>query len=204
MIRESNEYDEWRKTVFKNNNYKCVICGSSKELKAHHIYPFAIYENLRLDISNGITLCANHHALDISGSFHNIYGSKNNTPQQLEDYINATRASLGITEHFDIQQYMKEKREKGEKGRMNTNTTNTTTNKVQWNDEFFTDEELNAFYEGRTNEPLCSYAYRLRHNLENNLDSNESVDIDNTTNKHMYSKHIHILPRYLVKGVDFK
>ena len=203
-IRNSTKYACWRRDVLNKDGYKCVLCGSDHRNEVHHIYPFVDYEDLRFDINNGITLCFEHHNMFIEGSFHNVYGSKNNTPQQLEDYINATRASLGITEHFDIQQYMKEKREKGEKGRMNTNTTNTTTNKVQWNDEFFTDEELNAFYEGRTNEPLCSYAYRLRHNLENNLDSNESVDIDNTTNKHMYSKHIHILPRYLVKGVDFK
>lgn len=63
-IRSSKEYKEWRKAVYERDNYTCIFCGvigNGKNLNADHILPFAIYEDLRLEVSNGRTLCIDCH-----------------------------------------------------------------------------------------------------------------------------------------------
>ncbi|MFS0905787.1 HNH endonuclease [Priestia aryabhattai] len=88
-LRETFEYKKWRKAVFERDCYTCQKCNDSKggNLHAHHIYPFYLYEELRHEITNGITLCANCHDSRYKGSFHNIYGTHNNTKEQLEEFL---------------------------------------------------------------------------------------------------------------------
>lgn len=70
-IRTSFEYKEWRKEVVERDSYTCVWCnlkqGWYKEEKkrvvvhADHIKPFCDYPELRFDLNNGRTLCAECH-----------------------------------------------------------------------------------------------------------------------------------------------
>lgn len=62
-IRASEEYASWRKSVFERDGYKCVVCYNGGALHADHIKPFAYYPELRLDVSNGRTLCVPCHKL---------------------------------------------------------------------------------------------------------------------------------------------
>lgn len=105
-IRMSSEYDEWRLSVYEKDGYSCQICGTHDDLTAHHIYPFATYPDLRLDINNGMTLCNTHHSTKSPESFHSVYGCFNNTPEQLEEYINEKRKQLGIDIPFSIDEYV--------------------------------------------------------------------------------------------------
>ena len=105
-LRNSDSYNEWRKAVFEKDGYKCLVCGCNKKLEAHHIYPFASYTNDRFRVKSGATLCYWHHSMYEDGSFHKEYGTHNNTPEQLEEYINRKRQALGITESFDIYKFM--------------------------------------------------------------------------------------------------
>lgn len=60
--RETHEYREWRLSVFERDGYKCLLCGSKKNIHAHHIARWADNIEKRLTISNGATLCkACHH-----------------------------------------------------------------------------------------------------------------------------------------------
>lgn len=106
LIRNSQVYDNWREIVLKKDNYQCLVCGSGHNLESHHIYPFSDFKKLRFDVRNGITLCHSHHSMYEDGSFHKVYGTYHNTPQQLEEYINKTRTALGITTPFNIYDYM--------------------------------------------------------------------------------------------------
>lgn len=84
LRRNYPEYREWFKNVFKRDDYTCQICGEhGKTINAHHLYNYADYPDLRLDINNGMTLCKNHHV-----EFHKIFGNKNNTPEQFEQFKN--------------------------------------------------------------------------------------------------------------------
>lgn len=105
--RTSSRYNKWRDEVYRKDWYTCQCCGKSRHIvkNAHHLINFAQNEDIRYDISNGITLCEDCHYSTISGSFHNIYGTTNNTPEQLEAYINNKRKELGINIPFSIQDY---------------------------------------------------------------------------------------------------
>lgn len=61
-IRRRAEYKAWRTAVYERDDYTCVLCGQKGgELNADHIKSFAKHPELRLDISNGRTLCVSCH-----------------------------------------------------------------------------------------------------------------------------------------------
>ena len=59
----SQQYKNWRKEVFKRDNYECRKCGAIGYITAHHIKSFAHHPELRFDIDNGLTLCEKCHSL---------------------------------------------------------------------------------------------------------------------------------------------
>lgn len=61
QIRKSIEYKTWRAAVLERDAYTCVICGSKRKLEADHIKTFAEFPELRLELSNGRTLCRSCH-----------------------------------------------------------------------------------------------------------------------------------------------
>lgn len=86
--RHSLDYKAWVDSVFKRDDYTCQCCNrKGVTLNAHHIYNFAEHVDLRFDVGNGVTLCEECHSHKYAGSFHSVYGIKNNTPEQLEEYI---------------------------------------------------------------------------------------------------------------------
>lgn len=62
-LRKTLEYKLWRESVFKRDNYICVIGGKEhgNDLQADHIKPFALFPELRFAIDNGRTLCVECH-----------------------------------------------------------------------------------------------------------------------------------------------
>lgn len=63
LFRASREYRNWVLAVFKRDNFTCVLCNdnSGSNLQADHIKDFALYPDLRLEITNGRTLCKECH-----------------------------------------------------------------------------------------------------------------------------------------------
>jgi 5-methylcytosine-specific restriction endonuclease McrA len=68
-VRQSAKYKAWRTLVFERDNYTCTECGDHNyegrgktlALHADHIKPFALFPELRFEISNGRTLCIPCH-----------------------------------------------------------------------------------------------------------------------------------------------
>ena len=57
-------YIKWRNNVLNRDNYTCKLCRKTKDetiLNVHHIEKYADNEELRTDVSNGITLCYKCH-----------------------------------------------------------------------------------------------------------------------------------------------
>lgn len=65
LIRASLEFRQWREKIFKKDNYTCQDCGdkNGSNLEPHHIKSFALYPELRFEVSNGQTLCGDCHKL---------------------------------------------------------------------------------------------------------------------------------------------
>lgn len=62
LARYSPEAERWRKAVFARDNFTCQTCNiRGTYLEADHIKPFAYFPELRLELSNGRTLCRKCH-----------------------------------------------------------------------------------------------------------------------------------------------
>lgn len=67
MLRQSKEYNNWRKYVYCRDNWTCQKCYIKQKFPvAHHIKSFKDYPELRFEISNGITLCRSCHKIEHS------------------------------------------------------------------------------------------------------------------------------------------
>lgn len=83
LERGSLKYISWRNNIFSKDHYtcqKCYIRGGN--LHAHHIENFSEKEELRYEISNGITFCKECHK-----EFHKKYNKKNNTLEQILQFL---------------------------------------------------------------------------------------------------------------------
>lgn len=76
---------EWRLSVFEKDSYTCKACGFDKGgiLVAHHLNGYHWDIDNRYNVDNGVTLCEPCHI-----NFHGIYGYKNNTKEQFDEYMN--------------------------------------------------------------------------------------------------------------------
>ncbi len=51
-------YKEWRRAIFERDGYTCQACGEKGgKLRAHHIKKYRNYPELRIILTNGITIC---------------------------------------------------------------------------------------------------------------------------------------------------
>jgi hypothetical protein len=81
--RKSREMRLWKRACLERDNFTDQITGQrGGRLVVHHINNFADYPELRTSLENGITLSKEVHI-----EFHHIYGNKNNTREQLEEFM---------------------------------------------------------------------------------------------------------------------
>lgn len=52
---------KFREAIFERDNYKCVLCGETEDLDAHHITNRNEFKNGGYIKENGVTLCPNCH-----------------------------------------------------------------------------------------------------------------------------------------------
>lgn len=62
----------WSNKVRELAGNKCVVCGVTKQVHAHHIEDSRLNSGLRYDLRNGIAVCATHHKFG-QESFHKSF-----------------------------------------------------------------------------------------------------------------------------------
>lgn len=51
----------WSKAIRARDGNKCVICGATEHVQAHHILPKKGFKQFMFEEWNGISLCPSHH-----------------------------------------------------------------------------------------------------------------------------------------------
>jgi len=88
QIKFTKEDKEWARAVKERDGFKCVVCGDTERLNAHHIIARENHET-KLDLKNGISLCPRHHFFCRQLSAHNnplgfLMWLEMNRPEQLK------------------------------------------------------------------------------------------------------------------------
>jgi len=84
FLRQLSSYSVWRTKVFQRDNYTCQISNQvGGKLIAHHLESYNSNILLRLNVNNGVTMTRELH-----NNFHKIYGKRNNTRKQWEEFKN--------------------------------------------------------------------------------------------------------------------
>ena len=77
--------DKWLRQIKERDDYTCQVCGQrGYKLVSHHLTPYARCPELRLELSNGVTMCDRCHR-----EFHRKYGF-DCSPEDFEDFKQLT------------------------------------------------------------------------------------------------------------------
>ena len=87
-LKLTAEDKAWANAVKDRDGRKCVICGDTERLNAHHIIVRENHET-KLDVMNGLSLCPTHHFFNRQISAHNnpfglVLWLQINRPEQYE------------------------------------------------------------------------------------------------------------------------
>ena len=88
QLKLTPEDKAWADKVKERDEWKCVICGESYRLNAHHIIVRENHET-KFDVMNGLSLCPKHHFFCRKISAHNnpiglFFWLEVNRPEVLE------------------------------------------------------------------------------------------------------------------------
>lgn len=76
---QTEKFDRIRQAVFERDNFKCVVCGSTDAMQAHHLTYHNIYDEQTEDL---ITLCR---------TCHSIYHAVDKRREVIEEFYRAER-----------------------------------------------------------------------------------------------------------------
>ena len=94
MKRQSlrTQLRNWSKRIRERDGNRCVLCGSTEHVHAHHLMPKKYWKQYCLELNNGITLCVKCHSFG-KWSVHRGVGDydlfcylKKNRPEQWDWY----------------------------------------------------------------------------------------------------------------------
>lgn len=91
------KYWTWAWHIKKRDGFQCQICGvKNTKLTSHHIMPWKLYPELRLDLDNGICLCTSCH-----NEYHSIYGKDTKCNNETFNQFTLERKTLEQVESIN-------------------------------------------------------------------------------------------------------
>lgn len=91
---EDPKHKAWARKVKERDGFRCRVCHKDRcYLHAHHLNSWNVFIDHRFLVENGITLCTKCHE-----SFHDIYGSGNNTYLQFREFLTLVKLLKQIAE----------------------------------------------------------------------------------------------------------
>ena len=86
---KSSEFEYVRQSVFKRDNYKCVLCGRKENLVCHHTTYLHLGEHNEDEINDCVTLCnldhINHHRAKYNLRWYAIDHPRNNKEENKDN-----------------------------------------------------------------------------------------------------------------------
>ena len=75
------EHLKWAGAIKSRDGKSCFLCEHPSKLAAHHLYSYHAHPELRVELTNGITLCDQCHK-----EFHKMFSFKFNNPEQFVEF----------------------------------------------------------------------------------------------------------------------
>lgn len=83
-----NGLKNWSKQVQERDGNKCIVCGKTTHVQAHHVLDKKYYKEYSLDINVGVSLCVHHHKWSSHAAHTNpvwfVAWLEKNRPEQLK------------------------------------------------------------------------------------------------------------------------
>jgi hypothetical protein len=87
QLRETPEYKLWKMALMDRDNSTCQLCGSTKDLHAHHRTPISVDPSKAFDIENGIIVCSVcHHNIHRKKGYIKRSSTPNSRSKKLKEY----------------------------------------------------------------------------------------------------------------------
>lgn len=98
--KKADALKEWADAVKVRDGHKCVMCGATESLSAHHIMRKRLWTDFKLDLENGVTLCKGCHLFRRTsahlGEFFFNEWVRRNRPDQWKHLVDAIQEELDM------------------------------------------------------------------------------------------------------------
>ncbi|RWR06726.1 hypothetical protein QNH23_06350 [Siminovitchia fortis] len=105
--RSSAKTQRWSVYIRNINGNKCMLCGASENLHAHHLDSYLENEERRFDIDNGVCLCQRCH-----WKFHRRYGFGNAKAEDFHEFAGLPPYERDLIEIIDVDEALKGRKPK--------------------------------------------------------------------------------------------
>lgn len=78
----------WRREIVRRDGNKCVACGSTEDIHAHHLRSYTLHPEIRYEMSNGVTVCGGCHR-----SYHSHVGRIDFTAESFFEFFKLAQAA---------------------------------------------------------------------------------------------------------------
>lgn len=76
----------WKRDVIKRDGARCIACGATGAVAAHHLRSYTLHPDIRHDLENGVTVCVHCHR-----AYHSHVGRTDFTRESFFEFFGITQ-----------------------------------------------------------------------------------------------------------------